>query len=142
MVRRICFLLGVVPQTILDQDNSQSATLTQLWISQADWIDTIQWLEDETRLEYKNLRLPIENEGAEVMWAPLGTEPKIATYHVVRTAIIMNVAGINWTVPSKDGWDSVNMSMFIRDFETMQRVVLGLYENALRLKVKRLVLTE
>lgn len=142
MVRRICFLLGVVPHNILDQDNSQSATLNQLWISQADWIDTIQWLEDETRLEYKNLRLPIEKEGAEVMWAPLGTEPKIATYHVVRTGIIMNVAGIDWTVPSQDGWDSVNMAMFIRDFETMQRVVLGLYENCLRLKVKRLVLTE
>ena len=142
MVRRICFVLGLVPQSLLDQDNSHSATLTQLWISQADWIDTMLWLEEETRLEYKDLRLPIDKEGAEVMWTPLGTEPKIATYHVIRTALIMGSAGIDWTVSSMDGWDCANMAMFIRDMETMQRIVRGLYENALRLKVKRLVLTE
>lgn len=142
MVRRICFLLGVVPQNIQDQDNSLSSTLNQLWISQADWIDTIQWQEEELRMDIKKARVPIEKEGAEVMWSPLGTEAKLATYHIARIATIMNVAGIDWTVPSRDGWDCANMAMFIRDFETMQRIVRGLYENAFRLKVKRLVLTE
>jgi len=142
MVRRICFVLGVVPQAILDYDNSLSATLTQLWISQGDWLDTNLWLEEEMRAEFRNPRIPIDKEGAEVMWSPLGTEPKVATYHITRIATIMKVAGIDWTVASQDGWDSANMSMFIRDMETMQRIVRGLYENALRLKVKRLVLTE
>lgn len=142
MVRRICFVLGLVPQNIMDQDNSHSATLNQLWISQGDWIDTMQWLEEETRLEYKDLLIPIGKEGAEVMWSPLGTEPKLSVHHIIRTALIMNAAGIDWTVALQDGWDSANMAMFIRDMETMQRIVLGLYENAFRLKVKRLVLTE
>lgn len=142
MVRRICFVLGVVPQSLMDYDNSLSATLTQLWITQADWIDTMQWQEEEVRAEIKNVRIPIEKEGADVMWSPLGTEPKVAMYHIVRTAKIMNVAGIDWTVPARDGWDSANMSMFARDMETMQRIVRGLFENALRLRVKRLVLTE
>jgi len=142
MVRRMCFLLGLVPQNILDQDNSHSATLNQLWISQADWIDTMQWQEEEVRAEIKNARIPIDKEGADVMWCPLGTEPKIATYHIARTAQIMNVAGIDWTVSSMDGWDCADMAMFIRDMETMQRIVRGIYENAMRLKIKRIVLTE
>ncbi len=142
MVRRMCFLLGLVPQNILDQTNSLSATLNQLWITQADWIDTMQWQEEEVRADIKNVRIPVDKEGAEVMWAPLGTEPKVATYHIARTAKIMNVAGVDWTVPSRDGWDCANMGMFIRDMETMQRVVRGLYENCFRLKIKRLVLTE
>jgi hypothetical protein len=142
MVRRICFILGLVPQNILDQDNSLSATLTQLWINQADWIDTMQWQEEEVRAEIKNVRIPIEKEGADVMWCPLGTEPKVATYHIARTAKIMNIAGIDWTVASQDGWDCANMAMFIRDMETMQRIVRGIYENALRLRIKRIVLTE
>ncbi len=142
MVRRICFLLGLVPQSILDQDNSLSATLTQLWINQADWIDTIQWQEEEVRSEIKNVRIPMDKEGAEVMWCPLGTEPKVAMYHIVRTAKVMNIAGIDWTVASQDGWDCANMAMFIRDIETMQRIVRGIYDNALRLRVKRIVLTE
>jgi len=142
MVRRICFALGVAPQAIMDYDNSLSATLTQLWISQGDWVDTNLWLEEEMRAEIKNPRIPVDKEGAEVMWAPLGTEPKVATYHINRIATIMQVAGVDWTVASQDGWDSANMAMFIRDMETMQRIVRGLYENAIRLKVKRLVLTE
>jgi Fe-S oxidoreductase len=142
MVRRICFLLGLVPQNILDQDNSHSATLNQLWITQADWIDTMQWQEEEVRADVKNARVPVDKEGADVMWCPLGTEPKIATYHIARTAKIMNVAGIDWTVASQDGWDCANMAMFIRDMETMQRVVRGIYENAMKLKIKRIVLTE
>ncbi|HZV45757.1 MAG TPA: 4Fe-4S dicluster domain-containing protein [Thermodesulfovibrionales bacterium] len=142
MVRRICFILGLVPQNILDQTHSLSATLTQLWITQADWIDTMQWQEEEVRGEIKNVRIPIDKEGAEVMWCPLGTEPKVATYHIARTAKIMNIAGIDWTVAAQDGWDSANMGMFIRDMETMQRVVRGIYDNAMRLKIKRIVLTE
>jgi len=142
MVRRICFVLGLVPQNILDQDNSLSATLTQLWINQADWIDTMQWQEEELRGEIKNARIPIDKEGAEVVWFPIGTEPKVATYHIARIGKIMNIAGIDWTVASPDGWDCANMAMFIRDMETMQRIVRGLYENALRLRIKRIVLTE
>lgn len=142
MVRRMCFVLGLVPQNILDQTHSLSATLTQLWITQADWIDTMQWQEEEARAEIKNARIPIDKEGAEIMWCPLGTEPKVATYHIGRTAKIMNVAGIDWTVSAQDGWDSANMGMFIRDMETMQRVVRGIYNNAMRLKIKRIVLTE
>lgn len=142
MVRRMCFLLGLVPQNILDQTNSLSATLTQLWITQADWIDSIQWQEEEVRAEIKNATIPIDKEGAEVMWCPLGTEPKVAAYHIARMATIMNVAGIDWTVASEDGWDSANMGMFIRDMETMQRVVRGIFDNAARLRVKRIVLTE
>jgi hypothetical protein len=102
----------------------------------------MQWQEEEVRAEIKNVRIPVDKEGAEVMWCPLGTEPKVATYHIARTAKIMNVAGIDWTVAAQDGWDSANMGMFIRDMETMQRVVRGIYDNAMRLKIKRIVLTE
>src|SRR4030043_1309613 len=43
MVRRICFILGLVPQNILDQTHSLSATLTQLWITQGDrMVGTVQ----------------------------------------------------------------------------------------------------
>jgi hypothetical protein len=142
MVRRICFLLGVIPQRQLDQTQAHIATLNQVWLSQNDWIDAVQWMEEEAGAAYKDLRLPIDNEGADVMWLPLGAEPKTGTYHLDRTAQIMLAAGINWTVPSKDVWDSSNMSMFVRDFFTMQRIVRGLYENAARLRVKTLMLTE
>lgn len=142
LVRRVCFVLGVVPQRMMDQDHSHATTLSQVWFAQNDWIDTMQWQEEEVGAEYKDLRIPIDKEGAEVMWLPLGAEPKTNTYHIERTAKIMMAAGINWTVPGQDVWDSSNMPMFIRDFATMQRIVRGLYDNAARLRIKKMVLTE
>ena len=142
LVRRICFLLGVVPQRQMDQDHAQAATLNQVWYSQNDWIDTMQWQEEEIGQTFKDLRIPVGKEGAEIMWFPLGAEPKSGLYHIERVAKIMNAAGVDWTVPEKDVWDSSNMPMFLRDFVTMQRIVRGLFDNAFRLRVKRLVLTE
>ena len=52
------------------------------------------------------------------------------------------VAGVDWTVAGRDVWDTSNMPMFLRDFTTMNRIVRGLYDNAARLRVKKMVLTE
>jgi ferredoxin len=142
LVRRVCYVLGVVPQRMMDQDHSHATVLNQVWYTQNDWIDTMQWQEEEVGAEFKDLRIPIDKEGAEVMWLPLGAEPKTNTYHIERTAKIMMAAGVNWTVPGKDVWDTSNMPMFLRDFTTMQRIVRGLFDNAARLRIKKMVLTE
>jgi len=142
IVRRICFLLGVMPQRQMDQAQAHMATLNQVWFSQNDWIDTMQWQEEEGASEIKNLRIPIDKEGAEVMWLPLGGEPKTTFHHIARHAKIMNVAGVDWTVPGKDVWDCSNMSMFLRDFATQNRIVRGLFENAARLRIRKFVMTE
>lgn len=142
MVRRFCFLLGVVPQRMMDQAQAHMVTLNQVWLSQNDWIDSLLWREEEGAPDFKNLRIPIDKEGAEIIWFPLGAEPKTGYYHIDRFAKIMQVAGVDWTMSSSECWDSSSMAMFIRDFSTMQRIVKGLYENAARLRAKRLVLTE
>jgi len=142
LVRRICFILGVVPQRQLDQAQTHITFLNQVWLSQNDYIDTLFWREEEGIYELKNLRVPIDKEGAEILWFPLGAEPKTGVDHIDRFAKIMAVAGVDWTMTSKDTWDSSNMSMFINDYFTMERIVRGLYENAKRLRVKRIVLTE
>ncbi len=50
-VRRICSLLGVVPQYLQDTTNSHSATQNQMWVQQDEWIDTLQWQEEEAQDE-------------------------------------------------------------------------------------------
>lgn len=142
LVRRLCFLLGIMPQRQLDQTQAHITCQNQVWLSQNDWVDTLMWREEEGGPEFKNLRIPIDKEGAEIIWYPLGGEPKTSTYHIDRFAKIMQVAGVDWTMSSTETWDSSSMSMFVRDFITMQRIVKGLYENAARLRVKRIVLTE
>lgn len=142
LVRRMCFLLGIIPQRQFDQAQAHIITQNQVWLSQNDWIDSLLWREEEGAPDFKNLRIPIDKEGAEIIWYPLGAEPKTGTYHIDRFARIMQVAGVDWTMSSRDTWDCSSMSMFVRDLVTMQRIAKGLYENAARLRVKKMVLTE
>lgn len=142
LVRRMCFMLGVVPQRQFDQAQAHITTQNQVWMSQSDYLDTLFWREEEGIYELKNFTIPIDKEGAEIIWYPLGAEPKNGPYHIDRIAKILQVAGVDWTMTSQGIWDSSNMSMFVRDFFTMQKIVRGLYENAVRLRAKRIVLTE
>lgn len=142
LVRRICGLLGVVPQYLQDQSNSHMYTFTQSWIAQDDWIDTVQFIEDELRTEIKNACIPLDKVGAEVMYSPHSLEVKFKTNLLSNIAKIMTIAGIDWTMPSMDGWDSTNQAMHLGDYETMGMVERKHFEAAISLRVKKIMTSE
>jgi len=141
-VRRICNLLGIVPQYLQDTVNSHAVTSNQMWVQQDDWIDALLWQEEDAREELAGSRIPIDREGAEVMYSVIGPEPKILAQLLGNMAVIMQAANVDWTMPSADGWDNSNMAMYSGDFETMGRVERRHWDAALKLKVKRLVMGE
>jgi Fe-S oxidoreductase len=141
-VRRICSLLGVVPLYLQDTTNSHAATMNQMWVHQDEWIDTLQWQEEDAQLELPAARIPLEKEGAEVMYSVIAPEPKILAQLLGNISQIMTVAGIDWTMPATDGWDNSNMAMYSGDFEIMGRVERLHWETAARLKVKKIVMGE
>jgi Fe-S oxidoreductase len=142
IVRRICNLLGVVPQFLQDTTNSHAATSNQMWVQPDDWIDTLIWQEEDAADELPGVRIPLDREGAEIMYSVIGPEPKILAQLIANMAIIMKVAGMDWTMPSLDGWDNSNMAMYSGDFEVMGRVERAHWERAMQLKVKRVVMGE
>ena len=141
-VRRICSELGVVPQFLQDTVNSHAVTLNQMWVKQDEWIDTLQWQEDDARAEVRNARIPLDKEGADVFYSVIAPEPKILAQLIGNIAQIMAVAKVDWTMPSFDGWDNSNMAMYSGDFETMGRVERSHHDAALRLKSRRIVMGE
>jgi len=141
-VRRICALLGVVPQYLQDTVNSHAATMNQMWVQQDDWIDALIWQEEDAADELPGLRIPLDKEGAEIMYSVIAPEPKILAQLIANMATIFNVAGVDWTMPSLDGWDNSNMAMYSGDFEVMGRVERAHWERAMKLKVKKVVMGE
>jgi Fe-S oxidoreductase len=125
-VRRICHLLGVTP----------------LYIQDDEWIDTLQWQEEEAQAEIPTLRIPLEKEGADIMYSVIGPEPKFQAQLIYQAAVIMDVAGVDWTMPATPGWDNSDMAMYTGDNEIMGRVKRTHFETAARLKVKRIVMGE
>jgi len=141
-MRRICHKLGVTPQYIQDTAHSHSVTTNQMWVKEDEWIDTLFWQEEEAREEIENLRIPLEKEGADIMYSVIGPEPKFRAQLIYQAAVIMNVAGANWTMPATPGWDNSDMAMFTGDHEIMARIKKEHFETASRLKVKRIVMGE
>ncbi|OGR04587.1 MAG: ferredoxin [Deltaproteobacteria bacterium RIFOXYA12_FULL_61_11] len=141
-IRRFCHLLGIVPLYLQDTVNSHSAAYNQMWVGQNDWIDTLLWQEEEAQSEVPSAAIPLEREGADIMYSVIAPEPKILAQLIGNMAQIMAVAGMSWTMPATDGWDNSNMAMFSGDFEIMGRVERLHWDTALRLKVKRVVMGE
>ena len=142
LVRRFCHRLGVVPTYIQDTANSHSATMNQMWVKEDEWIDSLMWQEDEARDEFPSLRIPLDVEGADILYSVIAPEPKFRTQLIYQAAAIMHEAGVSWTMPSSPGWDNSDMCMFTGDTEMMGRLKRAHYEVAQNLKVSRIVMGE
>jgi Fe-S oxidoreductase len=142
VVRRIIHRLGVTPLYIQDTAHSHAVSMNQMWIKGDEWPDTLQWQEEEARDEIPGLRIPLDKEGADIMYSVIAPEPKFQAQLIYQAAVIMDVAGVDWTMPSGLGWDNSDMAMFTGDNEIMGRIKRTHYEAASRLKVKRIVMGE
>ncbi|MFP4350208.1 MAG: electron transfer complex ferredoxin TmcB [Desulfococcaceae bacterium] len=141
-MRRICHKLGVTPQYIQDTAHSHSATMNQMWVKEDEWVDTLFWQEEEAQEEIPGLRIPVEKEGADIMYSVIGPEPKFRAQLIYQAAVILNAAGADWTMPATPGWDNSDMAMYTGDNEMMARLKKEHFETATRLKVKRIVMGE
>ncbi len=141
-VRRICHKLEITPLYIQDTVNSHSATMNQMWVKEDEWIDTLQWQEEDAREEFEDLRIPLDKDGADIMYSIIAPEPKFQAGLIYQAAAIMHAAGMNWTMPSGPGWDNSNMAMFTGDYEISGRIAKAHYETAARLHVRKIVMGE
>lgn len=142
VVRRIVHKLELTPLYIQDTANSHSVTTNQMWVKEDEWIDTLQWQEEDARDEIPKLRIPLEKEGADIMYSVIAPEPKFQAELIYQAAVIFNVAGLDWTMPATPGWDNSDMAMYTGDNEIMARIKRAHYETAARLRVKRIVMGE
>lgn len=141
-MRRICQRLGVTPQYIQDTSNSHASTMNQMWVKEDEWVDVLQWQEEEAQAEIPTLRIPIEKEGADFMYSVIAPEPKFRAQLIYQAAVIFDQAGLDWTMPATTGWDNSDMAMFTGEFEVMGRLKRDHFEAAQRLKVKKIVMGE
>jgi Fe-S oxidoreductase len=142
IVRRICHKLGVTPHYLQDTAHSHSATFNQMWVKDDEWVDTLQWQEEEAQDEIEDLRIPIDKEGADFFYSVIAPEPKFRAQLIYQAAVIFDSAGVSWTMPATPGWDNSDMCMFSGDNEMMGRLKKSHYETAMRLKVKKIVMGE
>jgi Fe-S oxidoreductase len=140
-VRGLCYSQGFVPWELKIGSGMHRIYRAQMDITTEDWIDTCEWMEEEQQDDYPDLKIPIDIEGADIMYTLNAREPKHYPYDIAEAALLFHIAGENWTVPSK-GWEETSLAMFAGDWAACKLQVEEVYDAMERLKPKRMVVTE
>jgi Fe-S oxidoreductase len=141
-MRGLLTSLGIAPEGLRKAVENYRETGNQMAISDEDWVETLQWCEEETASELLGLKIPIDKKGAKIMYTVNAREPKFYPQDIMEVAKIFHVAGEDWTFPSQKGWDDTNLAMFINDAATARTVVENTFKRAEELGVQQVAITE
>ncbi len=142
LLRTLLFTQGLVPEGLLKTVENYKESGNQMAITKEDWLETLEWCEEETSEELTGLKIPIDKKGARIMYTVNAREPMFYPQDIMEVAKIFHVAGEDWTLPSGDGWDDTNLAMFCGDQKTAGMIAENTFKRAEELDVQKVAVTE
>ena len=135
--------LGIVPEGVFNVSRDTWETGNQMAVSEEDYLETLEWMRDEVREELKisDIDIPVDKKDCDFMYTINPREVKFDPRSIADAAKIFYFAGESWTMPSW-GWDQTNFGLFSGDDQLGAYVAKNLYEAALKLRAKRIVISE
>ena len=140
-VRGILCGQGLAPEGLVAAAQNHLEFGNQMAISEEDFVETCEWMEEETEEEMPGLKIPIDKQGTEALYVLNAREVKYYPQDIAEAAMILHAAGENWTFPSM-GWDMTNLAMFAGNAKIMAHAVKLVYDAAERLGVKKIITSE
>ncbi|MDI6809690.1 MAG: (Fe-S)-binding protein [Candidatus Eisenbacteria bacterium] len=112
-------------------------------IAEKDWIETVQWLEEELQKEVndKDAKLPMDKKGAKLLYTVNPREPMFFPLSIVAVGKIFCAASESWTLPS-EGYDVTNYALYSGDDESAGIISERLIQSMEKLGCQTLVLGE
>ena len=143
ITRSLLTELGIVPEGVFVVSKDQWETGNQMGVSQEEYLETIEWQEEELQDELgdPNFKIPIDKENCDFMYTVNPREIKYDPRSIGYAGKVFYHAGESWTMPSW-GWDMTNFGLFSGDDKLGGYVAKNLYESAKQLKAKRIVISE
>jgi Fe-S oxidoreductase len=142
LLRSLLLSQGIAPEGLLAAVKNYNEFGNQMAITKEDWVDTIEWCEEETADELVGLKIPIDKKGAKILYTVNAREPKFYPQDIMEVAKIFYVAGEDYTFCSEDGWDDTNLAMFCGDAKTARLIVENTFKRAEELEVQQVAVTE
>ncbi|MFI3271904.1 MAG: (Fe-S)-binding protein [Pseudomonadota bacterium] len=140
-LRGLLYAQGFTPWEMKIGSGMHRVYYAQMDVTDEDWVDTCEWMEEETGEEWPGLKIPVDVEDADIMYVVNAREPKHYPEDIAEAAILFHLAGENWTVPSS-GWEQTSIAMFAGDWAACKMQVERVYDAITRLRPKRVVGTE
>lgn len=131
------------PGFLQDVVDSQVRTGNQMEVSREDYLETLEWMEEELQdeIDDSRIKIPVDKVGAEFLflWDP--REIKYYPQDIQSIAKIMHAAGANWTC-SSEYWDATHYGLFNGDDEASRIMLQRIAGQVKRLQVKYVIVTE
>ena len=140
-VRGLCYQQGFVPWEMKIGAGMHRVYRAQMDVTDEDFVETFEWMVEEYEEDYPGLKVPVDKEGADILYTVNAREVKHYPEDLAEAAILFHLAGENWTVPTS-GWEQTSLAMFAGDWAACKMQVEHVYAAMERLKPKRMVGTE
>lgn len=135
--------VGLIPEDLQATVTMAVETGNNMGVSREDFLETVQWLEEELQGETgdPSARIPVDKAGAEFLFTVNPREPKFFPLSLLASAKVFHAAGADWTIPS-EGWDLTNYGLFSGDAAKAGALADTMWKAMARLSCKTLVLGE
>jgi len=143
MARGLLVSVGVMPEGVAVVSKDQRKTGNQMGVLKEDYLDTLEWMEEELQeeLEDPTVKIPVDVPDCDIVYSINPREVKYDPRSIADAAKIFHAAGESWTMPS-EGWDMTNFGLFSGDDDLGGSVAGRLYESVEELNGKTLVISE
>jgi Fe-S oxidoreductase len=135
--------MGLVPSDLQATVTASLETGNNMGITKGDWLETLEWIEDEVRTAVGDpqARIPVDKQGARVLFTVNPREPKFFPLTLQASATVFHAAGEDWTLAS-EGWDLTNYGLFTGNTREAGTIAGNLYKSMERLGCEVLVIGE
>jgi len=134
--------LGIVPEGVFNVSRDEWETGNQMAVTEDDYLETLEWMRQDVEAELGvAVRIPVDEKDCDFMYTINPREVKFDPRSIANAAKIFHFAGERWTLP-KWGWDQTNFGLYSGDDKLGGYVAKNVYEAAVRLRAKRIVISE
>lgn len=135
--------VGMVPSELQSTVDKAVNTGNNMGITEEEWLETIDWLQDELRGETGDnaAEMPIDRKQVDILYAINPREAKFYPLSLLAAGKVFYAAKASWTFAS-DAYDVTNYALFSGDDEAGAAIARRLQETAKRLGAKRIILGE
>ena len=143
MARGLLVSVGIMPEGVAVVSKDQWEIGNQMGVLKEEYLETLEWMEEELQSEFENLniKIPVDKTECDVVYSINPREVKYDPRTIADAAKIFHFAGEDWTMPS-EGWDMTNFGLFSGDDDLGGAVARRLYEKVEELRGKKLVISE
>ncbi|MBE0467305.1 MAG: (Fe-S)-binding protein [Candidatus Desulforudis sp.] len=131
------------PGTLQQVADTHLETGNQMGVTVEEFLDTVDWMQEELQEELgdPNYKIPVDVQGAEILFIPHPREVKYYPEDIKTWSKIFLVAGISWTLSTK-AFDVTNFGLFNGRDDEATKIWQITVDAMKELGCKRLVCTE